>query len=292
LTGLRAANILPGAANVSSQAVEKGDVTEFSPAANVPIAWTAGAGLPGKVVVVTGGARGIGRAVATAFASYGARVCIVDLDPDAAAAAAAALPNRDQHMSLGQDLRDISAHDAMFDRVRSQLGRLDVLAHLAAVLRRVNDIDDITEDDWDFQVGTNLKATFFVDRAAAKAMRAQGRGGRIINFTSQGWWTGGFGGSVVYNAAKGGVATMTRGLARTYAKLGITVNAVAPGFVDTPMMRSGMTDEQLEALGEQVPIGRMAEPDEVAGAVIFLASDQAAYITGATINVSGGFLMY
>jgi NAD(P)-dependent dehydrogenase (short-subunit alcohol dehydrogenase family) len=170
---------------------------------------------------------------------------------------------------------------------------VDVLAHLAAVLRRRNNVDEITEEDWDFQVDTNMKATFFVDRAAAKAMRAQGRGGRIINFTSQGWWTGGFGGSVVYNAAKGGVATMTRGLARTYAKEGVTVNAVSPGFVDTPMMRDGsLTDEQLAELGQQVPIGRMAEPDEVAGAVIFLASDHARYITGATINVSGGFLMY
>ncbi len=254
--------------------------------------WTAGAGLAGRAVVVTGGARGIGRSVATAFASYGARVCVVDINAEDAAATAAQLPNPDQHMSIGQDLRDITAHDAMLDRVRAQLGGVDVLAHLAAVLRRVADVDAITEDDWDFQVGTNMKATFFLDRAVARVMREQGRGGRIVNFTSQGWWTGGFGGSVVYNAAKGGVATMTRGLARTYAPHGITVNAVAPGFVDTPMMRSGMTDEALEALNAQVPIGRMAEPDEVAGAVVFLASDHARYITGATINISGGFLMY
>jgi NAD(P)-dependent dehydrogenase (short-subunit alcohol dehydrogenase family) len=254
--------------------------------------WTAGAGLPGRGIVVTGGGSGIGRAVANAFAHYGARVCVVDINGEAAASTAAELPDPGRHMSVGQDLRDIGAHDAMFERIRSELGRLDVLAQLAAVLRRRNDVDEVTEDDWDYQVDTNLKATFFLNRAAAKVMRAQGRGGRIINFTSQGWWTGGFGGSVVYNAAKGGVATLTRGLARTYAPHGITVNAVAPGFVDTPMMRSGMTDEQLAALDAQVPIGRMADPDEVAGAVIFLASDQAGYITGATINVSGGFLMY
>jgi NAD(P)-dependent dehydrogenase (short-subunit alcohol dehydrogenase family) len=254
--------------------------------------WTAGAGLAGKGVVVTGGAGGIGKSVANAFAHFGSRVCVVDLDEAEAAATAAALPNPDQHMSIGQDLRELGSHDPMFESVRRQLGRFDVLAHLAAVLRRRYDIDEITEDDWDFQVDTNFKATFFLDRSAAKLMHAQERGGRIINFTSQGWWTGGFGGSVVYNAAKGGVATMTRGLARTYAKHGITVNSVAPGFIDTSMMRSGMTDSQLEDLAGQVPIGRMAEPDEVAGAVIFLASDHARYITGATINVSGGFLMY
>lgn len=254
--------------------------------------WTTGAGLAGKGVVVTGGAGGIGKAVANAFAHYGCRVCIVDVNGAAAAAAAAELPNPDQHMSIGQDLRELEAHEGMFERVCGQLGRVDVLAHLAAVLRRRFDIDEITEEDWDYQVGTNFKATFFLDRAAAKVMRAQGRGGRIINFTSQGWWTGGLGGSVVYNAAKGGVTTMTRGLARTYAKDGITVNAVAPGFVDTAMMTSGLTEAQLEGMSGQVPIGRMAEPDEVAGAVVFLASDHARYITGATINVSGGFLMY
>jgi NAD(P)-dependent dehydrogenase (short-subunit alcohol dehydrogenase family) len=254
--------------------------------------WSPGAGLAGKGVVVTGGGGGIGKAVASAFAGLGARVCVVDVNDDAAAMTASGLPNPAQHMSLGQDLRQLAAHDAMLERVRHEFGSLDVLAHLAAVLRRRYDIDEITEEDWDFQVDTNFKATFFLDRAAARVMKAQGHGGRIINFTSQGWWTGGFGGSVVYNAAKGGVTTMTRGLARTYAKHGITVNAVAPGFVDTSMMRSGMTEAQLQDMAAQVPIGRMAEPEEVAGAVIFLASDLARYITGATINVSGGFLMY
>jgi NAD(P)-dependent dehydrogenase (short-subunit alcohol dehydrogenase family) len=167
-----------------------------------------------------------------------------------------------------------------------------VLAHLAAVLRRRRTIDEVTEDDWDYQIDTNLKATFFLNRCAARIFREQGRGGRIVNFTSQGWWTGGFGGSVVYAASKGGIVSMSRGLARTLAPDGITVNTIAPGGVDTPMMRSGSTPEDLDSFVKMIPLGRMAEPDELAGIVLFLASDHARYITGATINVSGGQLMY
>jgi len=101
------------------------------------------------------------------------------------------------------DLADISGHDAVLTRTRESLGGLDVLAHLAAVLRRRASIDDVTEEDWDAQIDLNLKATFFLNRAVVQVFRAQGGGGRIINFASQGWWTGGFGGSVVYNASKG-----------------------------------------------------------------------------------------
>jgi NAD(P)-dependent dehydrogenase (short-subunit alcohol dehydrogenase family) len=150
----------------------------------------------------------------------------------------------------------------------------------------------VTEDDWDFQLDVNLKATFFLDRAFAKRLRTEGRPGRIVNFTSQGWWTGGFGGSVVYAASKGGIVSVTRGLARTYAPDGITVNAVSPGGVDTPMLRSGMSDEAMASFVSMIPLGRLAQPDELAGAVLFLASERASYITGAIVNVSGGQLMY
>jgi NAD(P)-dependent dehydrogenase (short-subunit alcohol dehydrogenase family) len=123
-------------------------------------------------------------------------------------------------------------------------------------------------------------------------MREQGQGGRIITFASQGWWTGGLGGSVVYNAAKGGIVTMTRGLARTFGPHKITVNVVAPGFVNTSMLLDGLDPAAVEATNSATPLGRLAEPQEIAGAVVFLASDHAAFISGATINISGGFLMY
>jgi NAD(P)-dependent dehydrogenase (short-subunit alcohol dehydrogenase family) len=253
--------------------------------------WTVGAGLDGKGVVVTGAGGGIGGAVTRAFAEAGARVCAVDVRKDALAEVVPALAGG-PHRSEAVDLRDLGGHDALLRRVQSEFGSLDVVAHVAAVLIRRNNVDEVTEEDWDFQHDVNLKAGFFLNRAAARIMREQGRGGRLINFTSQGWWTGGFGGSVVYSATKGGIVSMCRGLARTYAKDGITVNSVSPGAVDTPMMRGGLTEEQLQASIDMIPMGYMAEPDDLAGTVVFLASDHARYITGATINVSGGWLMY
>jgi NAD(P)-dependent dehydrogenase (short-subunit alcohol dehydrogenase family) len=249
-------------------------------------------GLEDRGVVVTGGAGGIGREVAAAFASAGARVAVVDLDRERCEAVVAGFATPARHLAIGADLCNLADQEAVLRRIRDELGRFDVLAHLAAVLRRRETIDDVTEEDWDVQLDVNLKATFFLNRWAARLFREQGNGGRIINFTSQGWWTGGFGGSVVYAASKGGIVSMSRGLARTLAPDGITVNTVSPGAADTAMMREGSTDEALAAFVSMIPLGRMAQPSELAGIVLFLASDHASYITGATVNVSGGQLMY
>ncbi len=153
-------------------------------------------------------------------------------------------------------------------------------------------LDEVTEDDWDLQHDINLKSAFFLARAAGRAMIEAGNGGRIILFSSQGWWTGGFGGSVAYASTKGGVTTMCRGLARTFGPHQITVNCVSPGQVNTPMLMTGLAPEIYESMKKQTPLGYVAEPEELAGPVVFLASDHAKYITGATLNVSGGFLMY
>jgi len=252
--------------------------------------WTLG--LEGRGVVVTGAAGGIGRSIARQFSEAGARVLAVDLDSAACAEVVSALERPGEHAALGVDLADLSTHDSVLKRAMEAFGRFDVLAHAAAVLRRRGSVEEVTEEDWDLQLDTNLKATFFLNRAAAALFREQGGPGRIVNFTSQGWWTGGFGGSVVYAASKGGIVSMTRGLARSWAGDEITVNAVSPGAVDTPMMRSGMTEAGLEEFVRMIPLGRMAEADEVAGAVLFLASDRARYITGAVVNISGGQLMY
>ena len=249
-------------------------------------------GLEDRGVVVTGGAGGIGREVAVAFASAGARVAVVDLDRERCEAVVEGLEAPERHLAIGANLGDLAGQEAILRSIRDELGRFDVLAHLAAVLRRRETIDDVTEEDWDVQLDVNLKATFFVNRWAARLFRERGNGGRIVNFTSQGWWTGGFGGSVVYAASKGGIVSMSRGLARTLAPDGITVNTVSPGAADTAMMREGSTDEALAGFIRMIPLGRMAQPSELAGIVLFLASDHASYITGATVNVSGGQLMY
>jgi NAD(P)-dependent dehydrogenase (short-subunit alcohol dehydrogenase family) len=162
--------------------------------------------------------------------------------------------------------------------------------HVAAVIRR-RELYEVTEDDWDAQLNVNLKAVFFLNLAVARHLRTT-RGGSITNFVSQAWWSGGLAGSVVYAASKAGVVAMSRGLARELASNEIRVNTVAPGIVDTPMMHLELTDEQRKWATESVPLGRMAEPEEVAGLTVFLASDQARYITGASISVSGGQFMY
>ncbi len=248
-------------------------------------------GLAGKSAIVTGATGGIGREVAGGLARAGCRVAVVDLDEHACEEVTRELGG-DGHLAVGADLRDVTAHPTLVERVRSEFGRLDILVCLAAVLRRREDVLQVTEEDWDIQHDVNLKSVFFLNCEFVRNVRQDEHGGRIINFTSQGWWSGGFGGSVAYAASKGGIVSMSRGLARSFAPYDITVNTVAPGAVDTPMMRSGMTERDLAAFVETIPLRRMATPDELVGTVLFLASDLARYVTGATVNVSGGQLMY
>jgi NAD(P)-dependent dehydrogenase (short-subunit alcohol dehydrogenase family) len=253
--------------------------------------WSVGAGLEGRGVILTGATGGIGAAVARGFAATGARVMAVDLDQARLDEVVGSLEGRG-HIGVAADLRDLGTHDALVQRAVDELGGVYALANLAAVLRRRSSLDEVTEDDWDFQHDVNLKSAFFLARAAGKAMIAGGQGGRIVLFSSQGWWTGGFGGSVAYASTKGGVTTMCRGLARTFGPHQITVNCVSPGQVNTPMLMTGLSPEVYETMRQQTPLGYVAEPEEMAGPVVFLASDHAKYITGATLNVSGGFLMY
>lgn len=253
--------------------------------------WNIGAGLESKRVIITGAAGGIGCEVARAFAAAGSRVALLDLRESALQDIAGTLDGSG-HLVRPVDLRDMDAFPAMVEDLNRSLGGIDILVNAAGLLMRCASLNDVTEDDWDLQQDVNLKATFFLSRAAAEVMRAQARGGRVINFVSQAWWSGSYSTAVVYAAAKGGAVSMTRGFARNYAKDQITFNAIAPGAIDTDMMRSGLTEEKLQAMIDQIPLGYMAPPSEIAGSVLFLASDHARYMTGTVINVSGGWLMY
>lgn len=252
--------------------------------------WRNDAGIAGRNVVVTGATGGIGLATCRAFAEAGANVVAVDLDRERLNALVSDLPG-DGHASVPCNLADISTHEKIFDAARSGPG-FAALAHLAAVLVRRETVSDVTEEDWDLQHSVNLKSTFFLNRAARDAFKVQGTGGSIVNFASQGWWTGGFGGSVVYSASKGGVVSMSRGLARSFAPDGVRVNVVAPGGVDTVMLHGGQGPQAVQSFISMIPLDRLAEPEEMAGAVLFLASTASSYMTGALLNVSGGQLMY
>ena len=148
------------------------------------MSWNIGAGLEGKGVIVTGAAGGIGREVALAFAKAGCHVAAMDIN-EKGVGEVAALMEGGPHLAMAVDLRDIAGHEALIAKVEKQFGRLDVLANTAAILIRRSNVDEVTEQDWDLQHDINLKAGFFLNRAVARALKAQGRGGRIINFTSQ-----------------------------------------------------------------------------------------------------------
>ena len=250
-----------------------------------------GAGLADEAVIVTGASGGIGRAIAHALAEAGARVCAVDLPHSALDEVVASLPGRDDHLAVELDLGHTSTIEPTIRAATEALGGIWALVHAAAFLRRQAPVD-VTEETWDAQLDVNLKATFWLNRVVGELLIEGGRGGRIINFTSAAWMTGPMIDSDVYAASKGGVVTMTKGFARRLGAAGITVNAISPGQIATPMQSQENTAEAMAAVAANCPLGRMGTAQEVAAVAVFLASEHASFVSGATINVSGGLLMY
>ncbi|MGX5682797.1 SDR family NAD(P)-dependent oxidoreductase [Schumannella luteola] len=250
-----------------------------------------GEGLEGRIVIVTGAAGGIGGATAVAAAESGAIVWALDLPGEALESAVAALPG-EGHRAVGLDLSDTEAIEpAIRDLVASTDAPLWGLVHAAAYLRR-KDYTEVTVADWDIQVDVNIKATFFLNRVVGDLLVEGGIGGRIINFTSVAWMTGALVGSDVYVATKGAVVSMTKGFVKRLGPAGITVNVIAPGQVDTAMQRVDNTDAWMAAAAEGTPLRRMGRPDELASVALFLLSDNASFVSGTTLNVSGGALLY
>lgn len=250
---------------------------------------TAWPDLRGRNLIVTGASGEIGAAVARAAADSGANLLVTDVSASVLELPSA-LGGRDHHAVVA-DLVDPAASDVLVSSAVERFGAIHGLIHLAAVLRRARDIGDVTVADWDLQHSVNLRGSFLLARAAAESMRSTG-GGSIVLFSSQGWWSGGFGGSVVYAATKGGVVSMSRGLARTYGPYHITVNTVAPGFIDSPMLSEGLDPADLDSYVTATPLGRLGRAEDLVGPVLFLVSDHARFVSGATLNVSGGALMY
>jgi NAD(P)-dependent dehydrogenase (short-subunit alcohol dehydrogenase family) len=246
-------------------------------------------GLQDKVVVVTGSSRGIGLAEAQLFAAEGARVAINGVDPGRAESAAAAIRAAGgEAQAFAADVTQAAAVDELFARVAAALGPCDVLVNNAGLAGRHlgKPADRITEEDWDAVLDSHLRATWLCTRAALPAMRAAGWG-RIVNTSSIHHTGGGRPGLASYAAAKGAIAAFSRTTAKEVAADGITINTVAPGFVRTDMLTRLPADFQ-ERVRAQSPVGRPAEPEEVAAAVVFLCSRQAAYINGALLAVDGG----
>lgn len=250
-----------------------------------------GAGLEGRVVIVTGAAGGIGGRTAQAAAEFGARVWAVDLPGAALDTVVASLPGAG-HRAVGMDLSDTEAIEPAVRALAAEsTAPIWGLVHAAAFLRR-KDPAEVTVADWDVQIDVNLKATFFLNRVVGDLLVAGGIGGRIVNFSSVAWMTGPLVGSDVYVATKGAVVSLTKGFVRRLGPAGITVNVIAPGQIDTAMQRVDNTEAWMATAAEGTPLKRMGTPEEVADVAIFLLSDHASFISGATLNVSGGALLY
>jgi NAD(P)-dependent dehydrogenase (short-subunit alcohol dehydrogenase family) len=234
----------------------------------------------GKAVLVTGGASGIGAACVAAFLAEGAKVASIDLRlPEAAA--------DDGVTRLAGDVSEAAQAATMVEDAVTALGGLDILVNSAGI-GALEPTETATVHSWRKTLAVNLDGTFYMAQAAIRHLLDAGRGGAIVNIASIHGQVG-FPGHAAYTASKGAVVNLTRSLGVEFASRGIRVNAVCPGFVLTPMIEAGVTDELMPQIVALHPIGRIARAEEIAGPVLFLASDDASFMAGTCVSVDGGY---
>ena len=245
-----------------------------------------GPDLKGKIALVTGGSRGIGRAISEAFAKAGARVAIMDLDGEGASAAAASLPG-EGHSGHQGNVADQESATEIVKQVQGDLGTIDILVNNAGITRD-NLLLRMKDEEFDDVIEVNLKGTFNLTRAVGRGMLKQ-RSGVILNIASVVGLMGNAG-QANYAASKAGVIGFTKSVARELAPRGVRCNAIAPGFIRTDMT-DALTEDQIEALQSQIPLARLGEPNDISGVALFLVSPAACYITGQVLAVDGGMVM-
>ncbi|MFJ6078001.1 3-oxoacyl-ACP reductase FabG [Pseudarthrobacter sp. NPDC092419] len=241
--------------------------------------------LAGRTAVITGGANGLGFAIAQAFFAQGANVVLGDLDGAAADAAAARLGPEARAQGVACDVTSEDDVDRLLTFATSAFGRLDVMVNNAGVTRDKT-MRKMSLDDFEFVIDVHLRGTWLGTRAAAALMRDQGQGGSIINMSSISGKVGNPG-QTNYSAAKAGIVGLTKAAAKEVGFAGVRVNALQPGIIETAMTQK-LTDEVRAARLADVPLGRFGQPSEVAQAALFLASDMSSYLTGITLEISGG----
>ncbi|HAN87332.1 MAG TPA: 3-oxoacyl-ACP reductase [Firmicutes bacterium] len=244
--------------------------------------------LEGKVAIITGSGRGLGKEAACLFAEEGAKVVVGDINYESAEEVAAAIGEKGgEAMAVKLDVTDSASIQAMVDKVLERFGSIDVLVNNAGITADAQ-LVKMNEDQWDRVIAVNLKGVYNCTKAIAPIMIARGSG-RIINTSSVVGVYGNFG-QTNYAATKAGVIGMTKVWARELGRKGITVNAVAPGFTMTEMM-STVPEKILSGIRDKTPLGRLGEPRDIAYAYLYLASDEANFVNGATIQVDGGLVL-
>ena len=247
-------------------------------------------GLNGKTVVVTGAARGLGKSIARMLAEEGANVVLLALHGADAPAAELAQTYGVKTVSLAADISNEADVLAAFDRIERQLGSIDALVNNAAYCP-VQPTAETPFDQFNRALQVNMMGTFLMSRELVRRLRATDRKGKIVNISSQAAFRGSQSGKTAYDSTKMGVIGFTISLAREMAPHGILVNAVAPGLMYTEMIAAAV-DADPERFNKRAPLGRLGTTDEIAGVVVFLCSERANYMTGATVDVSGGLAMH